>query len=431
MLEKLALKYVGPAQEMQLGFNPRLNLLTGDNGLGKSFILDTAWWALSRTWPGEEAQQAWPQPGRRKKASISYQVRGKSRSSTQTARFDLKTWSWKRLQGRKPNPGLVIYARVDGGFSVWDPARNYWKQEKLDEDGLPERGRVNAYQFSSRTLWYGLPGEDPNILLCNGLISDWVTWQLKDSPEYKTLCQVLDDLSPGEAETLKPGEPIRLSRTDAREYPSLELPYGRIPIIHASAGARRILALAYLLVWTWHEHVQASLLADELPTNRIVLLIDELEAHLHPRWQRLVLPALLQIVTRLQEGASIQVIAATHAPLMLASVEPLFDTDRDALFDFDLVEDAHGGRTVQVRKTHWRPRGDANSWLVSDIFNLGEPRSVEAEKAIKKATKALRNPSLDIKEVKRIHRELHQSLKDTDPFWPRWELRARAAGIKP
>ena len=25
-------------------------LLTGDNGLGKSFVLDIAWWALTRTW---------------------------------------------------------------------------------------------------------------------------------------------------------------------------------------------------------------------------------------------------------------------------------------------------------------------------------------------------------------------------------------------
>lgn len=431
MLEKLALKYVGPALEMELGFNPRLNLLTGDNGLGKSFILDTAWWALSRTWPGEEAQQAWPQPGRRKKAAISYQVRGKSRSSTQTARFDLKTWSWKRRQGTKPNPGLVIYARVDGGFSVWDPARNYRREEKLDEDGLPERGRISSYQFSPRTLWYGLPGEDPNTLICNGLISDWVTWQLKNSPEYKTLCEVLDVLSPGKTETLKPGAPMRLSRTDTREYPSLELPYGTIPIVHASAGARRILALAYLIVWTWHEHVRASELADEPPTDRIVLLIDELEAHLHPRWQRLVLPALLQVVTRLQEGASIQVIAATHAPLMLASVEPLFDSAQDALFDFDLVEDAHGGRRVLVRKTQWRPRGDANAWLVSDIFDLGEPRSVEAENAIEEATRLLRNPKLDIKQIRRIHRDLHKVLKDTDPFWPRWEMRARAAGLEP
>jgi recombinational DNA repair ATPase RecF len=27
-----------------------MNFLVGDNGLGKSFLLDAAWWALTRTW---------------------------------------------------------------------------------------------------------------------------------------------------------------------------------------------------------------------------------------------------------------------------------------------------------------------------------------------------------------------------------------------
>ena len=31
-----------PLMEMELA--PRLNLITGDNGLGKSFLLDVAWW---------------------------------------------------------------------------------------------------------------------------------------------------------------------------------------------------------------------------------------------------------------------------------------------------------------------------------------------------------------------------------------------------
>ncbi len=53
MLEYLRLKNTGPAHEMEIEFAPRLNLLTGDNGLGKSFLLDTAWWALTRRWPRE------------------------------------------------------------------------------------------------------------------------------------------------------------------------------------------------------------------------------------------------------------------------------------------------------------------------------------------------------------------------------------------
>ena len=53
MLKHLELKNVGPAARMKLDFGSRLNLLTGDNGLGKSFLLDIAWWALTRRWPAE------------------------------------------------------------------------------------------------------------------------------------------------------------------------------------------------------------------------------------------------------------------------------------------------------------------------------------------------------------------------------------------
>jgi recombinational DNA repair ATPase RecF len=49
MLELLDLRHVGPAPEMQLELKPRMNFLAGDNGLGKSFLLDVAWWALTRT----------------------------------------------------------------------------------------------------------------------------------------------------------------------------------------------------------------------------------------------------------------------------------------------------------------------------------------------------------------------------------------------
>ena len=53
MLKELKLSHVGPAPSMELEFGERLNLITGDNGLGKSFLLDIAWWALTRRWPAE------------------------------------------------------------------------------------------------------------------------------------------------------------------------------------------------------------------------------------------------------------------------------------------------------------------------------------------------------------------------------------------
>jgi len=57
MIKHLKMTNVGPAAKMELEFGKRLNLLTGDNGLGKSFLLDIAWWALTRRWPAEINQK--------------------------------------------------------------------------------------------------------------------------------------------------------------------------------------------------------------------------------------------------------------------------------------------------------------------------------------------------------------------------------------
>ncbi len=429
MLEKLKLKHVGPAAELDFSFAPRMNLLAGDNGLGKSFILDCAWWALTQTWAGE---QAWAQPRHRRQARISCRLGGangaRARSVMAHAAFDVERWRWAGTSptGSRAPRGLVVHARVDGGFAVFDPVRNLARPAASEPTDWP-----GSYVFTGEQLWAGWVAERWGLTVTNGLLRDWVSWQQQDAPEFKTLRSLLELLSSGEDAPLQPGPPTRVNPRDARDIPTLELPYGNVPLTHASAGVRRILSLAYLIVWTWHEHLRAAALRDEPPARRLVLLVDEVDAHLHPRWQRLILPALLRVGACLERGLSLQIIAVTHAPLVLASVEPEFDPKQDALFMLDLARADEIAPSVVVRKAAWRPRGDANQWLVSEVFDLKTPRSMPAERALEAATVALRRPGLAIAEVRRIHRELHRVLKDTDPFWARWEARARAAGIKP
>ena len=82
----------------------------------------------------------------------------------------------------------------------------------------------------------------------------------------------------------------------------------------ASAGVKRILAMAYLLVWTWQEHVQASRLLKNPLARQVIFLVDEIEAHLHPRWQRTILRSLLRVMATLTgtEDVEVQVLAVTH-----------------------------------------------------------------------------------------------------------------------
>lgn len=425
MLTRLKFTQVGPVESMAIDFAPRLNVITGDNGLGKSFILDCAWWALTQSWYRDT--QALPRRNGKLPASeIEYEVMSKTkRAAAHQSRFSLEDWSWSRPQGRPPSPGLVVYARADGGFSVWDPARNYWRQ--LKSATLDQKDRPSAFHFRNEDVWNGLEDEvgGQRRILCNGLLRDWVSWQRGKTEEFAHLSKVLEALSPSEGERLIPGEPVRVSPNDARDIPTIKMPYGSVPVIHASAGARRIVGLAYLIVWAWHEHRRAVPLLHQKPTDRIVFIVDEIEAHLHPRWQRAIVPALLGVIASLQPKAKVQVLACTHAPLVLASIEPHFDTAMDKLFDLDLVDGS-----IAIRLVDWRPHGDASAWLTSEIFNLGEARSLEAQQAIAQARKAFETPDLPLAKVKAIHEKLQSFLKETDPFWPRWLYRAEKAGLK-
>lgn len=73
MLKNIDLRNVGPSRRLKVDFSPRLNLLTGDNGLGKTFILDVAWWALTRKWAD---LQALPDPEHSEPPVISFEFYG-------------------------------------------------------------------------------------------------------------------------------------------------------------------------------------------------------------------------------------------------------------------------------------------------------------------------------------------------------------------
>jgi len=116
--------------------------------------------------------------------------------------------------------------------------------------------------------------------------------------------------------------------------------------------------------------------------------------------------------------AEIQVVAATHSPLVLASLEPLFDDEQDKLFWFDLQ-----GKDVTFQEYPWAMQGDVVGWLTSEIFGLKQARSTEAETAIEAAEAFMRSDfdqlSEGLKTKAAIHKALLVTLPRLDPFWPR------------
>lgn len=413
ILDFIELKGVGPAQELRIDFAERLNLITGDNGTGKTFLLECSWWALSGQW-AEPEQPAYPRPDS-PRPSITFQMSGAMKKA-KPLYYDKKTQSWPLPDINRPVlPGLVLYARVNGSFMLWDPAKLF----VLGNPGLANGAQpANTVRFFSESqVWDGLDGGTPSgkYSICNGLIRDWITWQFIEKDTFRTFAKVLEQLSHPK-ERLVPGEPVIMQRDD-RRMPTLKLPYGNIPITHASAGMRRILSIAYLLVWAWEAHVRASQLLNKAPQSRLVILIDEIEAHLHPEWQRRIVPAIMNVVDTLNPHLQVQLIAATHSPLVTASLEPYFEHERDALFTINIV-----GQKLGIESFSFAKQGSADAWLTSDVFDLKKAYSVEAESALLDAKLLQVSATPNPEEIRKVNARLMRYMPEIDEFWPRWKF---------
>jgi hypothetical protein len=418
MLRRLELRQVGPAARMTMDdVGPRFNLIAGDNGLGKSFLLELAWWALTRTWHEHPAMP------NGQKAEISFVFDGDKKLHSDKGVWNAKAQTWRRTAGRPPNPGLVIYARVDGSFSVWDPARNYRLYQRAD-GGINESPA--AYQFNASGVLEGIKrrvvetGREVEQTLCRGLIEDWVLWQLSGDPRFRLLEELLARIGPG-SEPIRVGQPMQPSLDDVRSLPTIEMPYGRtIPITIAPAGVKRMAMLGYLLAWTLSEHEREATRIGQPVSKQMIILVDEPETHLHPRWQRTILPALRDAIHSWapDNNVDIQVIAATHSPLVLASLESEFDPEQDRVWmlDFDAER-----QDVVLSNYAWRRQGDASRWLTSEVFDLAHATSQEVENAMQQAAQVVDNAAdADDEAVRHADQLLGRLLDPSDPYIFRW-----------
>jgi hypothetical protein len=99
-----------------------------------------------------------------------------------------------------------------------------------------------------------------------------------------------------------------------------------------------------------------------------VLLLDEIDLHLHPEWQRVVVPTLARALPKLQ------FIVTTHSPLVVGSLE------RENLF---VLSEEEGGTVVKKlpELVHGR---SAEQILLSPYFGLDSTRAPDVSKALSK-----------------------------------------------
>ena len=147
----------------------------------------------------------------------------------------------------------------------------------------------------------------------------------------------------------------------------VEGPWGRQPLSALSDGYRSTSQwLLDFLGWTIHAHRLSA------HTNiGGILLIDEIEQHLHPRWQR-------HIVTRLhQMFPNTQILASTHTPLVAAGIANL---DSGMLIKLDRNEDRFITATIINKEELSGKRAD--QVLTSEAFGLLTSRNIASEDAV-------------------------------------------------
>ena len=410
-LQLLEFEGLGPVRRLRLNPAQRLNIVTGDNGLGKTFLLDIAWWALTQEWADKPVI---PFEAGGSDTRIKFLVASSAQAKPVTAEFIPENFQWKVPKPLPAVSGLVVYARVDGSFAVWDPAN-------IVLSGKTVPGQSLSVVFRREDVWNG---KEPQI---EGLIRDWVKWQSRPDkyPAFDTFKKVLKRVGPPDLGDIDIGEPVRLPG-EKKDIPTLKHPYGTVPIIYESAGIRRVVTLAYLIVWAWEEHKIQAKQAGRKEERQMVIILDEAEAHLHPKWQRVLLPALLGIAADLHEELAIQFFVATHSPLVLASAEPVFDVDKDKLFHLQMSQNGK----VTFDPIPFALQGSADSWLQSSVFGLAYAGNGPAEQALQDANKLLESGAATKADVEKVTKQLADNIEAENPFWMRWVLFAAEHGVE-
>ena len=139
-----------------------------------------------------------------------------------------------------------------------------------------------------------------------------------------------------------------------------------------------------------------------------IFIIDEIEQHLHPKWQRRILKILSE------QFPNIQFIATTHTPICVLGLNDLECESQCIKAGY---ENSHSevSRPINMKEAYKGYRVD--QILLSEIFGVSSSRSLNIEDKLKKYRVIYLKDSQDRNEdEKQIMQKIEQELKDL-PMW--------------
>lgn len=342
-IDHIRIEGIGPLPTTQLDISPRWTLLLGDNATGKSTLLRAIALGLSGDADGlsRSAERLLNCSGT-PTASIAVMFGGSSYTSTLTSdtrELRVRATRTPTQDGRWLSLGFPA-VRGLSQRTLLGPTALESPQPSV-ADLLPLLEGVADARLDDNRQW-----------IVNTALA------AKTDPRADQLLQQWFDL----LQAIMPGPSFRYARLDeSRWRVMVDTDDGQLPIEQLSQGMISTIGWVGTLLRRLYEAYPHS----DAPTKESALvLIDEIDAHLHPAWQR----SIVRLVK--DHFPNVQVIATSHSPLVAGAL----DADDKLL---RLRRDARGRVEIQEvaeRLEHYR----ADQILTSDAFGLPQTASVQS-----------------------------------------------------
>jgi len=363
-----------------------INLLLGNNGLGKSTMLKAI--ALAVLGPAVSSAGLYPyhlvreEPGRKAgdpladaaigAAFIPHpqdEVAGPQRVDSRVVvarQGDLETLRWEQDdQGAKDERARAwdpIFSASSAAFFVVGYGATRRVERRSQYDSATRTKQVFARAQRIQSLF-----EDAYSLIPTNA---WLpAYETKNPGRFKQVVHLLNDVV-SEEQYRFTGE------LEEGEY-LFEREGLRVPFPALSDGYQAFLGWVGDLLYHVCETCPSG---HKLAENHGIVMVDEIDLHLHPKWQMTILPTLSRVLP------NIQFIVTSHSPLVVGSLEWM---------NLLVMQPEAGQASCVERIEHAISGLDADQVLLTDFFGLETTRAPEKSKKLRELTLKARDGDTD------------------------------------
>ncbi len=289
--QHIGLRNIGPFEELDINFpnSNGISLICGDNGIGKTTILETIAATFNYVFGQRIKKKAGSEYGQ---LTANIVVDGVSQSSTSR----IEAFGPQDVNQFQMLPQLsdsVINVRALRDFP-YVPRDSIARDPVISEHQLPMRfsGGLDASEIK---VWFS----NRFLMRPHGDKGGWTPVMLRNVDLASQYFSMID-------------ENVRLHSVDVTTFDILvETRSGVIPFEYLSSGFKSV----YVLLLGITKEIEFRSLNVSAENFTGLILIDELDLHLHPTWQKKVAGVLTSVFPQAQ------IIATTHSPHVIQAAK--------------------------------------------------------------------------------------------------------------